>query len=126
MRKWSCALPSSKHSAIIAHNVKYYFRRAFHHADAACRTRLNEHRRLKALDQCLQQVEVAKTRGNKELSAAKAACVECDVVIKMHQQLLGDKLLPMRLERSDLDAILKRSEYAFTVTMFSYVRVSCR
>ena len=86
---------------------------------------MNEHRRLKALDQCLQQVEA--TCGNDALcSAAKAACVECDVVIKMHQQLLGDKLLPMRLERSDLDAILKRSEYAFTVTMFSYVRVSCR
>ncbi len=88
---------------------------------------MNEHRRLNALDKCLQQLEVAKTRGNKALySAARAACVECDVVIKMHQQLLGDKLLPMRLERSDLNAILKRSEYAFTVTMFSYVRVSCR
>ena len=111
---------------LLLRRTTYCFRRAFHRADAACRTRLNEHRRLKALDQCLQQVEVAKTRGNKELSAAKAACVECDVVIKMHQQLLGDKLLPMRLERSDLDAILKRSEYAFTVTMFSYVRVSCR
>ena len=88
---------------------------------------MNEHRRLKALDQCLQQVEVEKRRGNKEsCSAAKAACVECDVVIKMHQQLLGDKLLPMRLERSDLDAIVKRSEYAFTVTMFSYARVPFR
>ena len=47
-------------------------------------------RRLQTLDQCLQQVEA--TCGNDALcSAAKSACVECDVVIKMHQQLIKMK-----------------------------------
>ena len=85
----------------------------------ACSTRLNQHKRLKTLRDCLLEVE--RTRHDDKLcSTAKAACIECDVVIKMHQQLLGDKflpvrferkLLPMRLERSDLDDIIKQSEY---------------
>jgi hypothetical protein len=43
-------------------------------------------------------------------SAAKAACIECDLIMKIHQQLAGAKLLPMRLEYSSLSEIIKRSE----------------
>ncbi len=77
--------------------------------DFVSRTRVSHHRRLKKLHDCLQEIDETCDDKSK-CSAAKAAFIECDVIIKMHQQLAGDKLLPMRLERSDLDEVMRRSE----------------
>jgi hypothetical protein len=45
-----------------------------------------QHGRLKMLHQCLEEIE--STAGDEaKCNAAKAACIQCDVIIKMHQQL---------------------------------------
>ena len=61
------------------------------------------------LHQSLRDVERARDDVLRR-SAAKAACIECDLIMKIHQQLAGAKLLPMRLEYSSLSEIIKRSE----------------
>jgi|LauGreDrversion4_2_1035121.scaffolds.fasta_scaffold1993733_2 hypothetical protein len=65
--------------------------------------------RLKTLHDRLQDLE--NSRGDQRMSsAATAACVECFLIIKMHEQIMRAKLLPVRLERSDLDHIIQHSE----------------
>ena len=71
------------------------------------RTRVSQHRRLKTLHECLVDIDCDDEA---KCSAAKAAYVECDLIIKMHQQLVGEKLLPMRLERAHLEKIIQQSE----------------
>jgi hypothetical protein len=65
--------------------------------------------RLKTLHERLQDTE--NSRGDQQMSsAAKAACIECCLIIKMHEQIMRAKKLPVCLERSDLDHILRHSE----------------
>jgi hypothetical protein len=65
--------------------------------------------RLDALYLCAREIQSASGDERKK-SAACAAIIECDLVLKMRQQLQGDKLLPMLLERKDLDKIIEYSE----------------
>ncbi len=59
--------------------------------------------------ECAREIQSASGDERKK-SAACAAFIECDLVLKMRQQLQGDKLLPMLLERKDLDKIIEYSE----------------
>jgi hypothetical protein len=55
--------------------------------------------------------DIERLRNDKSPSgAATAAYIECILIIKMHQQLAGAKLLPMVLDRVALDTIIKSSE----------------
>jgi hypothetical protein len=64
---------------------------------------------LDALYLCVQDMQSASSDERKKSSAC-AAFIECDLVLKMRQQLHSDKLLPMLLERKDLDKIIEYSE----------------
>jgi hypothetical protein len=65
--------------------------------------------RLSTLYSCMRDIQSAGNDQRKK-SAAQAAFIECDLVLKMHRQLQGEKLLPMLLERQDMDKIIEYSE----------------